>query len=367
LLFCFHLAYSFEILRSINYIHADINPQNFFINLSNGELAVIDFDSGAITDNPKDKPDTFGKIAEADWLAPEILEQLANQTTQIPTIKVNLHTDTWSVAVGIHYLIFLQHPFFFLKDLGTETVTNYLKNNQWYEINAIDPNFNTNLDYAFYTKYKTLLENNVPKAITERWKSTFTKGYSNPVLRATYDQWTIDLKVSQQPPIIDKFKVNKKAIIEGQEIDFFWTIRNVNRVTLNGKDVTNQNTLKIQPLKSGIYVLEATNLFGSVLSEKIEVDVIPMPKIELSFPTPNFSISFNRQSIQTKLPNINVMFPLDTNKLSKFDESLLTQTNGFEVEHTLRKRILKALSKVFLIISIITISLVMGFYFGTIS
>lgn len=365
LLFCYHLAYGFEILKSINYIHADINPQNFFINLSNGELAIIDFDSGAVTDNPNDKPDTFGKIAEADWLAPEISEQLANQTTTIPTIKVNLHTDTWSVAVGIHYLIFLQHPYFFLKDLGKDTIKKYLKNNEWYRIKANDNNYNSNLDYLNYEKYVNLLENIIPAEITRAFKSTFNNGCFNPQNRVSYDQWTIALKQSQTPPIIDSFKPNKKILVEGQEVTFNWSIRNVNRILINGNiDVTGKAECTIKPTKTTFYFIQAFNIFGDTISNKVEVEVIPMPKIEVAFPAPNFTISFNRRVVGTQLPDFNLMFPIETEKLTKVDERLLKSENGFEVAHTLRRRIFKAVKNAFLVLSIITISVVLGFYFG---
>lgn len=365
LLFCYHLAYGFEILKSINYIHADINPQNFFINLSNGELAVIDFDSGAVTDNPNDKPDTFGKVAEADWLAPEISEQLANQTKTIPTIKVNLHTDTWSVAVGIHHLIFLQHPYFFLKDLGKDTIKKYLKSNKWCEIKQGDANFNANLNFSNYQKYVNLLENVVPKEIARAFKSTFNNGCFNPQNRVSYDQWTIALKQSQTPPIIDSFKPNKKVLVEGQEVTLSWSVRNVNRILINGSiDVTGKSEHTIQPKKTASYFIQAFNIFGDSISKKEEIEVIPMPKIEIAFPAPNFTISFNRQAVGTQLPDLNFMFPLEASKFTKVDERLLKPVNGFEVEHILRKRILRALGKAFFLVSIITISVVLGYYFA---
>lgn len=365
LLFCYHLAYGFEILKSVNYIHADINPQNFFINMSNGELAIIDFDSGAVMDNPKDKPDTFGKIAEADWLAPEIAEQLANQSSTIPTIKVNLHTDTWSVAIGIHYLIFLQHPYFFLKDLGRDTIKKYLKSNEWYEIKKSNSLFNPKLNASNYSKYVTLLANVIPKEIVRAFRATFNKGYFNPQNRVSYDQWTIVLKQSQSPPIIDNFEPNKKMIMEGQEATLKWSVKNVNRIVLNGTtDVTNQSEYTFQPKKTDTYYIQAFNVFGDCCSEKKEIEVISMPKIEIVFPTLNFNISFNQNEIGTQLPDFNLLFPIETEKFTKVDEKLFQPSNGFEVERTLRKRILKALKTAFFIVSIVTISIVLGFYFG---
>jgi len=364
LLFCYHLAYGFEILKGINYIHADINPQNFFINLSNGELAIIDFDSGAVTDNPNDKPDTFGKIAEADWLAPEISEQLANQTKTIPTIKVNLHTDTWSVAVGIHHLIFLQHPYFFLKDLGKDTIKKYLKGNDWYKIKPNDSNFNPQLDYSNYQKYVNLLEKNIPKEITRAFKATFNNGCFNPQNRVSYDQWTIALKQSQTPPFIDSFKPNRKVLVEGQEVTFKWSIRNANRISINGNiDVTGATEYTIKPTKTASYFIQAFNIFGDDISKKEEVEVIPMPKIEIAFPAPNILISFNRRAVGTQLPDFNLMFPMETEKFTKVDERLLRSVNGFEVERTLRRRILKLLKNTFFVLSI-TISVVFYYYIG---
>lgn len=393
LLFCSHLAYGFEILKSINYIHADINPQNFFINLSNGELAIIDFDSGAVMDNSKHKPDTFGKMAEADWLAPEISEQLANQTKTVPTIKVNLHTDTWSVAVGIHYLIFLQHPYFFLKDLGRDTLKKYLKSNKWCEIKKGDANFNANLNYSNYQKYVDLLENKVPKDIVRAFKATFNNGCLTPQDRASYDQWTIVLEQSQIPPIIDSFNTNKRVLVEGQEVTLSWSVRNANSILIDGSiDVTGKNEYTIQPTKTASYFIQASNIFGNSISKKIEIEVIPMPQVVIAFPAPNFTISFNRQAIGTQLPDLNFMFPLEVSKLSRVDESLLRPMpdldfmvplevsklskvnkrllepiNGFEIERTLKERILKILKNVFFFVSIIAISVVLGYYLALVA
>jgi serine/threonine protein kinase len=363
LLLCYHLAYGFEILKSINFIHADINPQNFFINLSNSELAIIDFDSGALAIGPDDRPDTFGKLLEADWLAPEIIEQLSNQSNTIPSIRVNLHTDTWSIAVGIHYLIFLQHPYFFLKDLGEDTVNNYLKTNKWCEIKHSDSNFNPNLNYSNYQKYFNLLENRLPKEIYRALKSTFNNGYNNPQNRVSYDQWTIALRQSQTRPIIDSFNSDKRIIVEGQEVTFHWAIRYANRIFFNGSiDVTGKSEFSIQPEKTGSYFIVAINIFGETISIQEEVEVISMPKIEIVFPTPNFTILFNKQSVATELPDLNSILPIDISKFTKINENLLIPVAGFAIERTFRKRVLNSLGKAFLLVSVITVSMIFCFY-----
>jgi len=121
LLYRFKIAYeivqTFELLEQFRYIHADFKEEAVFVNLKNYSSAIIDYDSGSVIQNEKDKPTTWG--TPQDWLAPEIIKQYAdglknrkNANNPIP-VKVDLKSDRWSVAVCIHYLIFMIPPFFF--------------------------------------------------------------------------------------------------------------------------------------------------------------------------------------------------------------------------------------------------------------
>lgn len=166
-------------------------------------------------------------------------------------------------------------------------------------------------------------------------------------------------------PVINHFSANRKVIIEGQKVTINYRTEKTLRVELNEQTLDiSRNKIELTPNKTTSYQLTVFSLTNEVKSEIISIEVIPMPKVEIAFPTPNFTISFNRRAVATQLPDFNLMFPMETEKFTKINEKLLQPKNTFEVEHTLRERILKALKSTFLIVSIIAISVVFGFYFG---
>ena len=126
MLLAFHLVTGFKILQKMLFIHADLKPEALFINTTTNECAIIDFDSGAVTENINDEPNTWG--AQNDWVAPEIWEQQKqSSSTGLQIIKVNLLSDIWSVTIGIHYILTTIHPLFFLKELSPRVANHYYK------------------------------------------------------------------------------------------------------------------------------------------------------------------------------------------------------------------------------------------------
>ena len=95
-------------------------------------------------------------------------------------------------------------------------------------------------------------------------------------------------------------------------------------------------------------------------SETIKIDVIPLPRIELIVPTPNFTISFKHTEVRTQLPDINLPFFQDTERFTKIDDSLLQVLGSSELE----KKYKWLFKKIFFILSVVMISVVIGFYFG---
>lgn len=188
-----------KILREMSFIHADINDQNLFINLkTGGHLVIIDYDSGAVTENPSDSPTTWGKPNE--WVAPEIAKQLLQHQQGLPTVKVNLFTDTWSVTVGIHYLIFLRHPLFYLNRLGMREMQDYFNQHKWPGANKNSSNFNRSTIQT-YDKIKNIL-NNTPQlsGIKKRLDVTINEGFYNPSRRTSYGQWVSTIRSALFPP-----------------------------------------------------------------------------------------------------------------------------------------------------------------------
>ena len=179
----FCLVEGFSYLEKMNFIYADLNPKNFFVNNKDGHLCLIDYEGGAVMDNRGNTPETYGKLGE--WLAPEIQKQLIKYTSGL--IKVDLHTDTWAVAIGIHFLLFPYHPLFYLKTRG-ENEKEYFVKYKWPEIDKNYSNYRQEVNKA-YINYVNKLETQIPKEIVRVMSETFNNGYTNPNRRLSYRQW----------------------------------------------------------------------------------------------------------------------------------------------------------------------------------
>lgn len=187
----YHMMRAFTLLNEIRYIHADFKSDNFFVSLKDdGGCALIDFDSGAIINELEDKTFTVGTPSQ-DMLAPEIRRQLNDSGHAM----VNLLTDTWSVAVACHYLLFLIHPFNFLTEVSDNSVSEYNDRFIWPDVKDDFSFFdNDDDDIKEVAAYLKASCNALPKGILECFQHTFTKGYFNPRYRTSYNQWCIKLK-----------------------------------------------------------------------------------------------------------------------------------------------------------------------------
>lgn len=169
------LLEGFMILEDMNFVYADLNPKNFFINTLTGALCLIDYDSGAINA----EPDTIGK--DGDWLASEL--------TYGHKMTSNLFTDYWSVAMTVHYFYFPFSPFSFLYGQNESQMRDYFKKNRYPNINVSDKNYNQNFPKIRYQAYLEFLELVLPPKIKEAFIICFNEGYFNPGARPTSKQW----------------------------------------------------------------------------------------------------------------------------------------------------------------------------------
>ncbi len=191
-----NLTECFDRLRDLNYIHADINPHNIFVNLEDTfrtqkrHLVLIDYDSGVVVDQPTDTPTTYGKKNE--WLAPEVYEQESNLVNGKSNVTVDLFTDIWAVAVGVHYVLFSRFPFFFLKVAGPQELRDYLQRYRWPAVDKNYPNFNPTQArvYDDYRKRFDRIDNDLKRPFI----LTFNEGVYNRTRRISYAQWTLLLK-----------------------------------------------------------------------------------------------------------------------------------------------------------------------------
>ena len=273
----YDLAEGFQTLRDMAYIHADLNPKNLFVRLNPPALTLIDYDSGVVVNNPNDQADTFGQLG--GWIAPEIQAQIMqNQSGQV---KVDLNTDTWAVAIAIHYLLFLFHPLDFLKVRSEKSMKVYFAKKRWYDFDTQDPNFRQDL-LPVYEKYRKLLQTQFSPALLKAFDVVINEGYFNPGKRVTYRQWLRVLLDKPAPQTrksaeIVSFFAQKLEIVYGEETEISWRVKDAVIVSLNGKpqpDVQ-KGSLRIKPFTDTTFLLSATGTDGKAINNSLTVKVLP--------------------------------------------------------------------------------------------
>jgi len=295
----YDLVEAFFHLEKMKFIYADLNPRNFFVNEKDGKLCLIDYEGGAINDNPE----TFGKPGE--WLAPEIQEQLLNSNS--PIIKVDLNTDTWAVAIAVHFMLFNFHPLFFLKVRGKKEMTDYFKKHKWAEIDRTNSNFRTEVS-GIYDWYIDKLKTQIKPALYKAFSDTINNGYKNRSMRLSYKQWLNVLGGVMQPPIITSFTSDRTAVINGVPVTLKWEIENAHTIIIDNQvgDVTGKTEIKVIPDKDVIYRIKAVGHFGEAEAD-VDIKLFPTPVLEsLKVPMPDFVSRVNLNPIQISSPQINV-------------------------------------------------------------
>lgn len=316
MILAYHLVAGFMMLQKIFFIHADLKPEALFINTQTNECTIIDFDSGAITDNANDEPNVWG--AHNDWVAPEIWDQLKNTNSNgIQKVKVNLLTDLWSVAIGIHYLLTTTHPLFYLKELSPRVTNPYFSKYKWPNIDIRENYFNHN-NLSIYQPLKDWLQNILHPSILNELEKTINYGYKNPIKRTTYNQWENVLKVVQNPPVINYFTGNHYSIVKGIPIVLKWDVTNAFKIEMdNGIGTLNlKGEQEIHIHESTVFKLTTHGYFG-IVSQEVSVSVFPTPIMKsLIVSSPNF--------------NQHVVLKIET---PKFNTS---NTNAINIDHSIK-------------------------------
>ena len=353
-LIAYHLVSGFKLLQKMLFIHADLKPEAIFINTTTNECAIIDFDSGAITENANDEPNTWG--APNDWVAPEIWEQLKQtNSTGLQKIKVNLLSDLWSVTIGIHYIYTTTHPLLYLKELSPRVTNPYFNKYKWPNIDESESYFNKN-NLSIYNSVKKWLHNTLHNSIFNEFEKTINYGYNNPVHRSTYNEWEKVLKSVQAPPIINLFVTDRNTIIKGISINLEWDVENAYKIELNHGigEVTAKGKKELNLNDNTVLRLTAIGYFGSVDVE-IPISVFPTPIIKsLSIPSPDFrqnvvlkiatpkfnhtnsssininnSINLSNHKIENIQYSQNIVFPI--NEIKRIKTELNQQTLRFKL------------------------------------
>lgn len=316
MLIAFQLVSAFKVLENFHFIHADLKPGALFINLNSAEIAIIDYDSGVITENVNDEPLTWG--AANDWVAPEIWEQQSTIQSG-DKIKVDIYSDRWSVAIGVHYLMTTFHPLFYLTELSPRIAKQYFTpQNQWPFVNKTAPYFQK-ANEAIYDQYLPWVNSVIPKVVKDKLSHTINFGYKNPVARTSYSDWKIALQAIQEPPKIKFFKSDKSAVINSMDVELIWEIENAHTITIDNGigQVPNTGSIKNKPERDTKYKISAIGYFGQVADE-IEIRVFPTPVLEsLKVPIPDFQSRLNLSRIKISSPQIDVSINLNSNYSDK--------------------------------------------------
>lgn len=273
----YELAEGVQALRKLSYIHGDINPPNLFVNIGTGHLALIDFDSGAVTDSPDDVPTTFGKkVTDAEWLAPEIIDQILAHRSGPIAIHIDRFTDDWAVTVGIHYLLFLCGPFFVLQRSSSKQIRDYVTRYRWPGFDAADPLFAPWIE-DHHANYSAML-GELPSPVLKRMWDALNRGAMEPRRRASTYQWMVDLGGSHETLEIILFQADSQSVARAQRVRLEWKVTGADRVSIdNGVgDVDLEGRTDVFPTRNQRYILTAVGR-GTSKHAAVSVHVNSVP------------------------------------------------------------------------------------------
>lgn len=300
------LVKGFALFEELGFIYADLNPKNFFVDLDHARLCLIDYEGGAVNEDPE----TFGKLGE--WLAPEIQAQLLHSGSG--KVKVDLNTDTWAVAIGVHFMLFPFHPLFFLAQRGPADMQRYFAKHSWPDIDPSDSNFREPAAYSWYRRAMS----SVPDELVRAFAETVNHGWANRSKRLSYNQWERAIAVQMKPPVIKAFVSDRSSTIAGVEVTLRWEVERAVRVEIdNGVgEVIGASEIKVRPQVPVTYTLQAIGHFG-VATARVEVLIFPTPLIESLFvPTPNVDSFVRIDGLRLAPPIVDLHVRLDRDRLS---------------------------------------------------
>jgi serine/threonine protein kinase len=274
-------AEGMHLLSEVGFLHGDLNPENLFIHLKDGHLAIIDFDSGGIDG----QPGTWGKPT-SDWIAPEIIAALAAGNLRP---KVTPESDAWSLGIGIHYLICLFHPLAYLKDLGGQTLSAYFQRERWPNLRSGSPLAHP-INGRGLPRYIHALTH-LPRPAYNLFDEFLNAGTLNPANRPVPLLWQQAFQGQIRPPTIQFFTADHPVILPGQAVTLAWWVDNAAQVELVGVgDVIGTSQLSLAPSKATNFTLIARGIGGET-RRTVAVNVIQPPEVIPALPSPSLSLS----------------------------------------------------------------------------
>jgi hypothetical protein len=262
-----------------DYVLVDLKPVNIKIT-SKGLISIIDLDSIQVTE--KSKVLFASKVTTPEYSPPEVSQ---NQTEK------NESWDRFSLAIIIYRILVGIHPFSGSLKPPYDKVTVYedLIKNGFY------PHGKNRTQFAVINNtHNNLL--NYPDSVIDMFKKAFDTFLTQPNKRPSAVEWCN--AIIAKPEII-KFESNKSFVPPNEIVELKWIVKNVTAVEIDNGigDVTRMNTINCTIKKPTRFILKATNPFGSVCSNPIEVAT-------LNLKVPNFSIPPPKFNLQTNFPTV---------------------------------------------------------------
>lgn len=225
----YQLAKTVDFMHRKQFIHMDLGEAALWYNPDSSQLAVIDFDSG-FHYNEQKKGTTIGKISQWTSAVRRKIIQLGTGRREL-SIEEKIAEENWILANAIFELLFKVPPFFFLRDAEEETLSEYLKTNQWLDADENDSTINP-LNLAALQEIQsniTLYKSAGLDSIIILFETTFNQGYFKPRKRPLASAWYQTLvefaKAFDLLPNVIDFSSNKSAIKKKNEnIELSWNI-----------------------------------------------------------------------------------------------------------------------------------------------
>ena len=277
------LVDAFEFLSTqVSYIHADIKAEAIFVDLTRARCAIIDFDGGAVVQDRRDRPTTFG--TRQDWLAPEIVSQLDRPGNAARLVHVDLLSDVWSVNMAIHYLLFGVSPLFFLTEISVRAMRAYAKQFKWPDAHEACPYFRREYKQV-HANYVRSLRHPALAGLADRLAFTMNNGYTNPAARTSYGQWKSVL-APKTKPAIHSFSADRTHVTDSQPVRLEWSVSGAMRVELSGVgDVTGGSFVDAPISGDTTFTLTVIPFIGQPISRSIHVTAARRPPIIVKFGT----------------------------------------------------------------------------------
>lgn len=262
--FGFELAEAMWLFDQLEFVHADINPQNIFLGKKNGNLAIIDFESGAIR---PESPTTFGK--PGIWKAPEMQKEQQKQYSDFR------YADLWSLGTLIHHLLFLRSPLYFLARLDSRYLRRYLKISQWPALpEPSDSTVFNSANVKIHPKYLKKLAEMNPR-IVKGFSRMINTGGLKPSKRPDARFWSDTLGDLVFKPVIHHFKADIKTRKTNDPVTLRWETSDTYRLSIEPEigDVSAEGQVKVFPSQETVYRLSATDYNGQAVYKTLTIQV----------------------------------------------------------------------------------------------